>query len=312
MNLNTRHEVPPANIWVLLTIGYLDLYLVWLLVKDARLRKLNNDLLDQALKINTEAIQEPKAGGKSQNPYNFAKLIILTKGIFKVKNNLFPVKILLAIGTRIYRDATRELLERFEYIRVEYAASDVSDVITHLNQLSIDLLVIDLRVPGAVEFVLLSQKIQPNLKTIVLAGQDNSQVQRVYDIPGLIGSMLDDMPISYLVDRIIEHFLPANAMLQDKTQTIRSATQVGSQTTPQHLAQPQAQLTRRQFKILALIESGHSNKEISRKLHIETCTVKNHVHNILQRLEAHSRCEAASIFRRAMIKSPYSISKVAS
>ena len=39
---------------------------------------------------------------------------------------------------------------------------------------------------------------------------------------------------------------------------------------------------------------GLSNKEISQNLRIETCTAKNHVQNILQKLGVHRRCQAAA------------------
>jgi two-component system NarL family response regulator len=52
-------------------------------------------------------------------------------------------------------------------------------------------------------------------------------------------------------------------------------------------------LTSRERQILALIEERYSNKEIAVHLHIEVQTVKNHVHNILEKLQLHSRREAA-------------------
>ena len=57
-------------------------------------------------------------------------------------------------------------------------------------------------------------------------------------------------------------------------------------------------LTRQQFNVLQLIEAGLANKDIARKLHIETATVKNHVHHILQRLHVTSRGQAAAAYRR--------------
>jgi DNA-binding NarL/FixJ family response regulator len=51
-------------------------------------------------------------------------------------------------------------------------------------------------------------------------------------------------------------------------------------------------LTAREREVLALVERGLSNKEIARRLSIALPTVKNHVHNILGKLEARGRCEA--------------------
>jgi DNA-binding NarL/FixJ family response regulator len=54
-------------------------------------------------------------------------------------------------------------------------------------------------------------------------------------------------------------------------------------------------LTRREFEILDLIDSGRSNKEISGALAIDLCTVKNHVHHILAKLRVSRRGEAAAL-----------------
>lgn len=57
------------------------------------------------------------------------------------------------------------------------------------------------------------------------------------------------------------------------------------------------QLTRRELQILALVETGLANKEIARHLSLEVQTVKNHVHNILQKLKLRRRTEAARFAR---------------
>jgi len=54
-------------------------------------------------------------------------------------------------------------------------------------------------------------------------------------------------------------------------------------------------LTTRELQILRLIREGRSNKEIAVGLHIDLCTVKNHVHHILEKLEVSRRGEAAAL-----------------
>jgi two-component system, NarL family, nitrate/nitrite response regulator NarL len=56
-------------------------------------------------------------------------------------------------------------------------------------------------------------------------------------------------------------------------------------------------LTRRELEIVALIEQGLCNKDIARQLSLEVQTVKNHVHNILEKLHVHRRIEAARCAR---------------
>lgn len=56
-------------------------------------------------------------------------------------------------------------------------------------------------------------------------------------------------------------------------------------------------LTYRQQNVVELVDQGLSNKQIARNLGIELATVKNHVHQIIEKLGANSRYEAAAIFR---------------
>ena len=56
-------------------------------------------------------------------------------------------------------------------------------------------------------------------------------------------------------------------------------------------------LTRREAEIVRLIDEGLSNKEIANRLHIEVSTVKNHVHNILDKLHLHNRYSAAKYLK---------------
>jgi two-component system, NarL family, nitrate/nitrite response regulator NarL len=56
-------------------------------------------------------------------------------------------------------------------------------------------------------------------------------------------------------------------------------------------------LSRRELQIAHLIDCGLTNKEIGRQLGIEAATVKNHVHNICEKLEVHRRGEVAGRIR---------------
>jgi len=54
-------------------------------------------------------------------------------------------------------------------------------------------------------------------------------------------------------------------------------------------------LTNREMQIVELIDQGLSNKEIASRLGIKLSTVKNHVHNILEKLQVHRRGQAAAL-----------------
>jgi DNA-binding NarL/FixJ family response regulator len=62
-----------------------------------------------------------------------------------------------------------------------------------------------------------------------------------------------------------------------------------------------AHLTPREIDVLRLMANGDSNKEIARVLGITLDTTKKHVHNIVDKLQAHSRIQAAIIAAQAGI-----------
>lgn len=55
-------------------------------------------------------------------------------------------------------------------------------------------------------------------------------------------------------------------------------------------------LTNREIDVLKLVSDGLSNKEIGRKLHISLYTVKNHIHNILEKTKTSNRFLASEAF----------------
>jgi two-component system nitrate/nitrite response regulator NarL len=61
---------------------------------------------------------------------------------------------------------------------------------------------------------------------------------------------------------------------------------------------PESSLTRRELEVVRLIDRGMSNKQIAVALQIEVATVKNHVHNLLEKLAVQRRGEAAACLRR--------------
>ena len=66
----------------------------------------------------------------------------------------------------------------------------------------------------------------------------------------------------------------------------------------QRRAEPlESALTARERQVVELIDDGLSNKEIAQRLCIEVATVKNHVHNILEKLQVTRRGEAAARLR---------------
>ena len=65
-------------------------------------------------------------------------------------------------------------------------------------------------------------------------------------------------------------------------------------------------LTDREKEILRWVAAGLQNKEIAHKLGISLATVRNHIHNILEKLDVHSKLEAVSLaFRQGWVSGPH-------
>ena len=62
-----------------------------------------------------------------------------------------------------------------------------------------------------------------------------------------------------------------------------------------------APLTRREVEILHMIADGLKTRAIALRLHVSPATVRNHVQNILRKLDAHSRLEAVAQARRGRL-----------
>ena len=85
-----------------------------------------------------------------------------------------------------------------------------------------------------------------------------------------------------------------NYLSQETTHTPRMSWRVTDDVT---LSAKRVGLTPRERQILGLIDKGLSNKAIANDLHVESSTVKNHVHAILQKYGVRRRGEAAARFR---------------
>jgi two-component system, NarL family, nitrate/nitrite response regulator NarL len=107
-------------------------------------------------------------------------------------------------------------------------------------------------------------------------------------------------------------YVTRDGTLADVVDTIRGATRGESMASPRIVGilmrraalsaqrrdpAPVDSLTSRELEVISLIDQGLSNKDIASRLSIEVTTVKNHVHNILEKLSVHRRGEAAARVR---------------
>jgi DNA-binding NarL/FixJ family response regulator len=205
------------------------------------------------------------------------------------------IRLVIATDIRLYREGLTQLLGRVAGLSIVGMASDLEDTLKSVRDLRPDVVLIDLATPESHTTVRAVRVIQPDLKIVALTVPEREEEVIACIEAGVVGYVTREAGIADLVAAVQSvgrgEFLcsPRVAALLRE----RLATLVASQGTPEG----EAHLTTRELDILKFLESGLSNKEIARQLGIEVATVKNHVHNILDKLHVHRRGEAAARMR---------------
>jgi two-component system nitrate/nitrite response regulator NarL len=223
------------------------------------------------------------------------------EGAFRLAGRTDPrLRLVVVSPMRIYREGLAHVLAQEGSISVVGAAARINELSTLLTAAAVDVVLFDLAVDGGLAALRrLSSYIE--LKVVVL------------------GLTEDEAQIVACARAGISGYITQDATLHELTQRIREAT-VGEFSCPprvaatllRNLAAPRfaddrqpvtARLTPRESEIVQLIERGMSNKEIARHLTIQLATVKNHVHNILEKLAVRGRADAVRAARSSEVYS---------
>jgi DNA-binding NarL/FixJ family response regulator len=156
-----------------------------------------------------------------------------------------------------------------------------------------DIILMDVQMPklNGVEATAAICREWPEAKIIILTTFDRDDYVFQGVRAGARGYLLKDVPATQLI-ATINLVNTGETLIQPEiaSRALRTALHA-----PGELAEP---LSEREREILVLLAQGVPNKEIAGKLHIAEGTVKNHVTNILGKLQAQNRTQAADIARR--------------
>lgn len=150
--------------------------------------------------------------------------------------------------------------------------------------------------------LLLAEKIgkkRPHTHVLVTGVEKSSNSVLKYIEAGASGYILKEFSIEELLEQI--RALPEGKAIADPeivAQLIERLSELADLCDSAKSASERMEaLSPREQEILGLISQGMTNADIGKKLHIEVGTVKNHVHNILQKLEVSNRQEASKLFK---------------
>jgi DNA-binding NarL/FixJ family response regulator len=207
-----------------------------------------------------------------------------------------PVRVLIVDDQALFREALATLLEVRPEIRVVGEAANGAEALDRVAALRPDVVLMDLHMPvldgiGATRRVRVEH---PDVQVLALTTFDDDEDVFAALRAGAVGYLLKDVSS----DRLVEALLAARrgeSVLQPSVAAklvARFARMTDGEAAPrpQPLVVP---LSERELEVLRLLAEGSSNREIASALFLAEGTVKNHVTNVLGKLGARDRTQAA-------------------
>jgi two-component system, NarL family, nitrate/nitrite response regulator NarL len=197
---------------------------------------------------------------------------------------------------RLYREGLAQILGGDGRVEVVGSAADWSEAAPRLRSLAPDVALVDLGLPDTVAAIRELLATVPGVRVVALAVGDVESDLIALAEAGVSGYVTAEQSVEELVVGL-ERVMLGEAMCSPRLASVllRRVKSLASS----RPAGGAERLTPRELEIVGLIDEGLSNKAIAQRLRIELPTVKNHVHNILEKLEVGTRAAAAARVRQA-------------
>jgi DNA-binding NarL/FixJ family response regulator len=211
------------------------------------------------------------------------------------------IRVLVVDDQRLMRDGIASLLGIQEGIAVVGDAANGEEAVAQALALTPDVILMDVRMPvmdGVTATAQVRQKV-PTCQVIMLTTFDDEESIVKALVAGASGYLLKNIPVEDLAQAIR---LVERGIYQLEPSIVNKL--MGALVAPNRLVTPAAKpegkadltmtdLSEREREVLRLIARGATNREIANHLIISEGTVKNHVSNILSRLNLRDRTQAA-------------------
>ena len=207
--------------------------------------------------------------------------------------DLDSYRVLLVDDHDLFRTGLRTLLEE-QGVQIVGEAAAGAEAVRIARDVTPDVVVMDLNMPGmtGTEATRQITTISPLSRVLVLtiSDQDTDVIDAI--LAGACGYLLKDASIQDLIRGIraaaVGESIISPHIAGKVLQRIRAAS-----TQPGMATMIRSELSEREIDVLKLIANGKDNAEIAGELHISPKTVKNHISNILMKLQIENRIQAA-------------------
>jgi DNA-binding NarL/FixJ family response regulator len=203
------------------------------------------------------------------------------------------LRVLLVDDHDLFRTGLRNLLEE-QGVQVVGEAAAGAEALRIVRELAPDVVVMDLNMPGmtGVEATRHIVSVAPLTRVLVLTISDQDADVMDAILAGACGYLLKDASIQELMRGIhsaaLGESLISPHIASKVLQRVRAST-----TSPTIAETIRSELSDREIEVLKLIANGKDNAQIAAELHISPKTVKNHISNILMKLQIENRIQAA-------------------
>ena len=205
-----------------------------------------------------------------------------------------PIRVLVVDDHALFRRGLEMVLAQEPDIEVVGEAADGSEALVMARELAPDIVLMDVRMPrrSGIEACLAIKDSVPSAKIVMLTISDEEADLYEAIKAGASGYLLKEISIDEVADAIravhggqslISPAMASKLLTEFATMIKRS---------DERSQVPAPRLTDRELEVLKLVARGLNNRDIAKELFISENTVKNHVRNILEKLQLHSRMEA--------------------
>ena len=212
------------------------------------------------------------------------------------------IRVLLADDHTLVRAGVRKILEAQPGVAVVGEVADGTAALDALAQMPVDVLVLDLTMPGLDGFAVLrrARALAPALKVLVLSMHADPEFVARAVRDGADGYLLKDSAVDDLVaaiQAVREGRAYHSPLIQRQlTDFLRGGTPAASALDP---------LTERERDVLKRIAEGQSTKEIAAQLEISARTVETHRANLMRKLEVRSVAQLVRLaIREGLVEAP--------